>query len=85
MANTTDPPGPALRITGAYAAATCPTCKGRRRVPCPPTFGVRGSNDRGGMKQVGSGHPIPCPECMGTGIAAVYVDQAAAEGTQAKA
>ncbi len=54
-----------LRLTGESEIRTCPTCRGRGRVPCPRTLGVRTLN--GGMPvDVPSwGKPIPCPECKG--------------------
>ena len=80
MANVTEQI--ALRLHGTFARAACSYCKGRGRVPCPRTFGVRGSNRHGGFKQVSDGHPIPCPECMGTGISVVHVEQADAGGVR---
>lgn len=44
----------------------CAECGGKGWVPCPATFAVRSTNDRGGMKQPSTGHPIPCPSCNGS-------------------
>lgn len=59
-----------LRLTGDMEIHTCPTCRGRGRVPCPRTLGVRTLN--GGMPvDVPSwGKPIPCPECKGRKVVA---------------
>ena len=48
---------------------TCDYCKGKGKIPCPPTMatrsGINGCNNRGPILQQGTGFPIPCPKCRG--------------------
>lgn len=57
---------PNLRLAGDIELKPCPQCKGRGVVPCPQTVAVRtlGFNAVPAL-QPSTGHPIPCPRCMG--------------------
>ena len=59
----------------ASLVRTCPECKGRGRVPCPPALatrsGLNGNNLRGAIMVDGTGHPIPCPKCRGSKVVAL--------------
>ena len=58
-----------LRLVGELDLVTCPTCRGRGRIPCPATITVRtqGWGDAGyaPFTTPSTGKPIPCPECLG--------------------
>lgn len=57
---------PTLRLVGDIELKPCPQCMGRGFVPCPMTVAVRtlGFNAVPSL-QPSTGHPIPCPCCMG--------------------
>ena len=60
-------------VGGEMEMVECPTCKGRGKIPCPPSVntrtGVGGKMLIAGEWQSvltpGTGHPIPCPDCKG--------------------
>ena len=54
-----------LRLVGELEMITCPTCRGRGRIPCPRTLGVRTLNGGLPVDVPSWGKPIPCPECLG--------------------
>ncbi len=57
-----------LKLTHSFETATCPTCDGRRWVPCPTTLAKNLPNERGHFLAPSAGKPIPCPECNGKGV-----------------
>lgn len=59
-----------LKLTGSLELATCSTCQGKGRVPCPKTLSVRSFNLRGAFPQPSDGKPIPCPTCKGRKVVA---------------
>ncbi|MFK7758822.1 MAG: hypothetical protein AB8C13_02615 [Phycisphaerales bacterium] len=57
---------PRLRFVGDIELKHCTECSGQGYVPCPQTVAVRtmGLNAVPSL-QPSTGHPIPCPSCMG--------------------
>ena len=60
---------PQLKLAGEIEIKVCPQCMGIGRVACPQTVAVRtlGFNAVPAL-QPSTGHPIPCPTCMGKKI-----------------
>ncbi|MGV6814828.1 MAG: hypothetical protein ACWA5W_07465 [Phycisphaerales bacterium] len=57
---------PTLRLVGEVELKICPECHGLGRVACPQTVAVRTIGFNGvPTLQPSTGHPIPCPSCMG--------------------
>ncbi|MBL4699447.1 MAG: hypothetical protein JKX70_11505 [Phycisphaerales bacterium] len=57
---------PQLKLAGEIEIKTCPECMGLGSISCPQTVAVRtlGLNAVPAL-QPSTGHPIPCPTCMG--------------------
>lgn len=57
---------PSLKLVGQIELKTCYHCAGVGYIPCPSTVAVRTIGFNGvACLQPSTGHPIPCPTCMG--------------------
>ncbi len=54
----------AVKLAQPGRLKPCPTCRGLGAVPCPRTYGRRGTANATKF-QASTGKPIPCPECKG--------------------
>lgn len=58
-----------LRFVGDIELKPCAVCSGVGRVACPQTVATRTMGFNGvPTLQPSTGHPIPCPGCMGKKI-----------------
>lgn len=57
---------PTLKLAGQIEMKCCTECMGLGRVLCPQTVACRTIGFNGvATLQPSTGHPIPCPTCMG--------------------
>jgi len=57
---------PALKLVGEIELKVCTECMGLGRVACEQTVAVRTIGFNGvPALQPSTGHPVPCPSCMG--------------------